>query len=140
MTLLSLAKVLLKIKSALKKAWLWIKSHGDIVAIIAVAIILGTAGKKINLSKVIQSKKENYKKQIDAIESSHKEEIEKRESALRRYHSVIADIENQHRDEKDKLDSKKKKLIKSIIEENKDNPDEITRRIADATGFSVHVE
>ena len=140
MTWLSFINIALKAKVAIKKVWLWIKSHGDIVAVIAVAIIVSAAGKRISLSKLIQSKKENYKKQIEVIESTHAEEIENRESALRRYYSVIADIEKQHENSKNQLDSKKKKLIKDIIKDNKDDPDEITRRIADVTGFSIYVE
>ena len=36
------------------------------------------------------------------------------------------------------LDKKKKKEIEKIILENSNNPDEITRRISEITGFEIY--
>lgn len=130
-----------KAKVWCKKAWIWTKSHGDIILVAAVAIIVSILTRKgVNLGDVIKSKKENYQAQIDAIENAHKEEIAHRDAALLRYQKAVEDIEKKHAEAQTKLDEKKKKKIKEAIEANADDPDEITRRIAEITGFSIHVE
>ena len=43
------------------------------------------------------------------------------------------------KEDKDQLEVKKKKEIENVILENAENPDEITRRISEITGFQIHI-
>jgi hypothetical protein len=40
----------------------------------------------------------------------------------------------------EELDDKKKKEIEALVKKNKKDPDEITRRLSEITGFEIHVE
>ena len=128
------------VKLWFKKVWVWFKKNWKFVSgvFLAVAVML-IAGKSPNLRSVINRIKEDYDKEIDVIEKAHKQEIEDRDVALKRYSDSIDQIEKSYKDKREKLDSKKKKEIEKVILENSKDPDEITRRISEITGFQVHI-
>jgi len=130
-----------KIPSYFKKFWSWVKVHGDIVLVICISVVVFILTRKsTDLSKVIAEKKDNYKAQADAIDEAHQEEVRKRELALQRYDDAIKEAERKYAESQDTLDSKKKKRVKEIIESHADDPDKITRELADILGVDVHVK
>ncbi len=141
MTWLAFVKAMSTLGVKLKKAWLWIKSHGDIVFVIGVAILIAVLTRKSgNIKEILDIKRKAYKDEVDAIEKAHAEEIQKREKAVEKYHSVISKIEEKYEDSQIKLDSKKKKRIKEIVEQNSEDPDAITKALSEALGVSVYVD
>jgi CII-binding regulator of phage lambda lysogenization HflD len=114
------------------------KSHGHIVFVAAVAVIVAIVSRRSpDLRKVLSSKKDAYDAEIKAIQAAHDKELEDREKALKRYDVAIRQIEEKYSKKSQALDSEKKKMIKTLISDNPDNPDEITERIAELTGFIV---
>ena len=131
-------KVWSKTKFYAKKAWLWMKSNGHIVFVAALAVIAAIITRKPpDLSKVLGAKKDSYDAEIKAMQDAHEKELSDRDKALKRYDSALKQIEKQHSESTQKLDSQKKKLIRDLIAENADDPDVITARIAELTGFTV---
>jgi len=127
-----------KTKLYTKKTWVWMKSHGHIVFVAAVAVIVAIVSRRSpDLRKVLSSKKDAYDAEIKAIQAAHDKELEDREKALKRYDVAIRQIEEKYSKKSQALDSEKKKMIKTLISDNPDNPDEITERIAELTGFIV---
>jgi len=130
-----------KLPTYFKKFWSWVKVHGDIVLVVCISVIvLILTRKSTDLAKVISEKKENYKAQIDAIEDAHSEELRKRDLALQRYQDAIKEAEQKYEESQGKLDSKKKKQVKQIIEANSEDPEKITRELAEILGVKVHVK
>jgi uncharacterized membrane protein YhiD involved in acid resistance len=130
-----------KLPSLLKKWWAWVKVHGDIVLIACISIfILIATRKSTDMIKVIKEKKENYKAQVNAIEQSHKAEIEKRDKALERYDSAIADATKKYAESERELDKEKKARAKEIIEAHSDNPDAITQELSKLLGVDIYVK
>ena len=130
-----------KLPIYLKKSWVWIKSNGHVVFIVAVAIIVSILSRKsLNIKKILDEKKENYQSQIDAINTAHQEEIQKRDQALKRYNTVISQVEKEFQDSNRNLDKKKKSRVKQIISENSQDPDAITKALSEALGVSIHVD
>jgi len=127
-----------KVKHYSKKAWLWMKSNGHIVFVVAVAVIVGIVSRKTpDLTKLLEEKKQSYDAEIKALQDAHEKEIEDRDKALKRYDTAVKQIEEKYAEESKLLDSEKKKIIKKLISDNPDNPDAITDRIAELTGFTV---
>ena len=121
-----------------KKIWLWMKSNGHIVFVVALAVIAAIVARKPpDLSKVLGAKKDSYNAEIKAIQDAHEKELADRDKALKRYDQALKQIEDQHSEGTKKLDAQKKKLIRNLISENADDPDVITARIAELTGFTV---
>ena len=127
-----------KTKFYTKKAWLWMKSNGHIVFVVALAVIAAIIARKPpNLGKLLSIKKDSYNAEITAIQEAHEKELADRDKALKRYDSALRQIEEQHAEDSEKLDTQKKKMIRNLIADNADDPDAITQRIAELTGFTV---
>jgi len=128
------------LKAFTKKAWAWCKKNWKLFLGASIPIIiLIIAGRSSSAKGLIAKIREDYKKEIDVIDSAHEKELADIELAQKRYAESVQRIENEFLENREELDLKKKKEIQKIISENADNPGEITRRIAEITGFDIHV-
>ena len=142
MTLLKIANTTATLTSKLKlwakKSWAWIKVNGHVVFIAALGILALVLGRKsVDLSKVMDERKKAYEKEMNSLKASHEKELQDRDVAVKRYQSAIKQVEDKYKSESKKLDAGKKKRIKELIQNNGEDPEEITRQIADLTGFTV---
>ena len=129
----------ISIKAFIKKAVAWCKKYWQILAGAAVPIILMLVfRKKGDLEKVLNRVRDDYEKEINVINIAQNKEIEDREAARKLYTESIKQIEKRYTESQKTLDRKKKKEIEKIILENANNPDEITRRISEITGFEIY--
>jgi hypothetical protein len=129
----------------IKKAWAWCKKYWQLLVGIAIPIVLWIVTRRSpDLSKVIERVRKDHKKEVDTLETAHQIEIEKRDEALRRYEVVRNEVERKYAEDNKSLDRKKKKEMKKLIEDHADDPDadpdEITRKLAELTGFHVHID
>ena len=127
-----------KLKHWVKKAWAWIKVNGHVVFLVGAGIIVLIISRKpVDFSKILNERKKAYEDEINTLKSSHEKELEDRDAANKRYQVAIKQIEEKYASESKKLDAEKKKRIKKLIQDNSEDPDEITKQIADLTGFTV---
>ena len=127
-------------KAFLKRTRAWCKKNWKLFLGASIPIIiLIIAGRSSSAKSLIAKIREDYEKEIDVIDSAHEKELADIELAQKRYAESVERIENEFLENREELDSKKKKEIQKIISENADNPGEITRRIAEVTGFDIHV-
>ena len=130
----------LGIVSGLKKILAWIRKNWKIVSAVAItALVFLLTQKGPSLRAVLSRVREDYEKEIDVINSTHEKELEARDKAHKLYADSLAEVEKKYAEEKKTLDRKKKKEIKKILSESDGDPDEITRRIAEVTGFEIHI-
>ena len=128
----------LAIKTFFKKVWAWCKKYWQLLVGAAIPILIMIITRKSgNISKILEVASDSHKKEVDAINKSHEEEIRKREEALRKYEETVLLIEEKYKEENRVLEEKKKKEIKKLIEKNSQDPEEITRRISEITGFTI---
>ena len=131
----------LAFKTWLKKVWVWCKKNWKIFVGAAIPIVLMIVFRKnVDLGKVLDRVRDDYKKEIDAIEKSHKDEIEKREEAVSRMIGTMKKVEEKYKSSQQDLNARKRKEIEKILKNNSNDPDEITRRLSEITGFKIHVE
>lgn len=132
---------ILTIKLALKKAYAWLKKNWKFVAGLSVSLILMLLTRKtFDFSKILKHTNESYREEIDAINEAHSVEIESRNKEIKRYTEIISQIEREYAKKEEALTAAGEKEIKRLIRENEDDPDEITRRLAELTGFTIHVD
>jgi thymidylate kinase len=132
---------LIAIKSVLKKIAAWCKKYWQILLGILIPIIIMLLTRDTTVLKRTMSRiSEDYDKEIDAIEKAHNAEIEARDRADRRYRDALLEIEERFEENFKSLDKEKARLIKKLIADNDEDPEEITRRISEITGFSIHVD
>jgi len=126
-------------KTRFKKGWLWCKKNWKFfVGLLTATLIFVLTRKSVNFSKILSRVREDHKKEIDIIDKSHDLEISKREEVQKRYFEIIEELEAKYRESEKELDKKKQKEIKRLLDEYSDDPEELTSKIAELTGFSIH--
>ena len=131
----------LAVQTFFKKAFAWCKKYWQILVGAAIPVVIWILTQKSDdLEKVFEKSKESHKKELDAIEKAHALEIEKRDAAIKRYQETMAQVEDMYRSNSKQLTKTKKKAVEKAIKENKEDPEAITRKLAELTGFDIHVD
>ncbi len=120
------------------KAWLWIKQNWKVPAVVLWTIVVWIFSRKnaeVAL-EVLDAKKQSYEKQIAFLKQAHKKELSEKDKLVIKYHDTIEKLEKEFSQKEKELTEKEKKLVKEIIEESKDNPDEVKRKVEDLFGFA----
>jgi len=120
------------------KAWVWLKQNWKVPVLVLWTIIVWIFSRKnaeVAL-EVLDAKKQSYEKQIAFLKQAHKKELSEKDKLVIRYHDTIERLENEFSQKKKELTEKEKKLVKEIIEESKDNPDEVEKKIESLFGFT----
>ena len=115
----------LKVKYYLKKSWIWIKAHWEIVlgAILVIFVYATQRAKTSSMSKVLENSRKIHEEEINALHEIHEKEKEDLKKAEDRMIETMKKVEEE-----------------SLVKKNKKDPDEITRRLSEITGFEIHVE
>ena len=132
----------LKLKYYLKKSWIWIKAHWELVlgTILVIFVYVTQRAKTSSMSKVLENSRKLHEEEIKALEDIHESEKEDLKKAEDRMIETMRRVEEEYEKSNQELDDKKKKEIESLVKKNKKDPDEITRRLSELTGFKTHVE
>ena len=110
------------IRQFLSRVLLWVKQHWEFVLGIIVAIsvmMFFSRGKKVNLSKVLDSFRTKNKKEVDDIVNSQEKERVEVEKIRKKTELTIIAVEEKFKEESLTLDKKKKREVEKIVAENK---------------------
>ena len=125
----------------LTNVWDCIKKYWQIfLGFFAAIVAMVLLRQKEDPAEILENANEAHKKEIDAIKKS--EELLKNKSAKAEYlyQKTLKEIEERHQKGQEVLSENMREEVKRIIEDHKEDPTEITRRISALTGFVVHVE
>ena len=129
------------IKSIFQKVWAWIKRNWKFIAGLTVPVVVWLLTRRsVDMSEIIERISDDYEREVNAIETAHSDKILAHKKATERYHETVAEVERRYHAANRELDKKKQKEITKLIKDNKDDPDEITRKLAELTGFKIHVD
>tara|TARA_R110002074_G_C12073022_1_gene622031 strand:+ start:139 stop:534 length:396 start_codon:yes stop_codon:yes gene_type:complete len=119
---------------ALKKVWIFLKTHWYIPVIIVVGIVMKS--KSDSLLKIIDAQKDSYDKQKAAIEGAEKEKNASKQKIDEEYNDALTAIETIHQIQGKQLESDKKKEIKNIVKKHYNDKEAITSEIKDLFGIT----
>ena len=105
-----------------------------------VVIALLAFRKKADPDEILHNANESHEKEIEAINKSEELLKNKSEKAEYIYKKALEEIEERHEKGQEALSKNMRKEVKRIIEDHEEDPGEITRRISELTGFTIHVE
>ena len=126
----------LSIKAFFRRVWAWCKKYWQLFVGALIPFILWAITRNPSrLDGVVTRIREDHARELDAINNAHAEELEKKALAEKIYLETVLKIEDKSIKDSQELSLKKKKEIKRIIEKHADNPDEITRRLAEELGL-----
>lgn len=132
----------LAIKTALKKVWVWTKTHwwAPVLFLLMVVGLLLFALTKNSafLTAVIdayEGSRESYKKEIEVLNETHKKEAEEKSRVLEEYNKNLKALEEEYANRNETLGSEKKKELKKLVEESYNDPDMLARELARLYGL-----
>jgi phage-related tail protein len=82
----------------------------------------------------------SHKEEVQKIQESYDKQIEDVIQAEKKMTETIRAVEEEYKQRNQNLDRKKRKEIESVIKENAEDPDLITKRISEITGFEIYVK
>jgi hypothetical protein len=129
----------LAVKKFFKKAWAWCKKYWQVFVGMAIPLVVWILSRNSSgLDEILEKTNESHRKEVEAIDRAHAEEIQKREEALEKHGRAMAEVEKKYQDANKELTSKKRREVEHVIKKHADDPDEITRRLSEITGFDLH--
>lgn len=122
--------------------WVYVKKYWQIIAII-IAFIAGMLLFNVkngdSIAKLLEESKKRHNDEVEAIKKAYEDELANKEQAYKKLQEVLSIIEQQYSFAQKKLDDKKKEEIKKIIEDTKNDPAELAKRLQESTGFEIQL-
>ena len=124
-----------------KKVWSWIKHHWyfPVIIVLALVLFLLRSSSTKALFNLMQERHEQHKQEIDLLNKVAAEKSESTKEAVQSHQDLINKIEKDHNLKVEELKRQKKEEVDSLIDQHKDNPDELAKEIAKLIG-AEHVD
>lgn len=119
---------------ALKKVWVFLKTHWYIPVLVIVGLVLKS--KSDSLSKIIDAQKKTYEKEKEAILDAEIEKKKMTEKVEKEYQETVEKFKILHQVQRKELSEEKEKEIKKIIKKNYNKPEKITEELSDLFGIN----
>lgn len=115
----------------IKLAWIWLKQNWKVPVLVLWSVIIWALSRKNAeaVLDVLEAKKESYDKQVVTLKENHKKELSERDKLIKQYHDTIEEIEKTQVEKSKVLTSTKKRKVRKIIEETRDDPDAVKEKI-----------
>ena len=118
---------------AVKKIWIFLKTHWYIPLLLIVGVVLKS--KSDSLLKIIDAQKETYEKEKEAILDAEIEKKKMTAKVEKEYEQTVKKFKVIHEIQKKELTEDKEKEIKKIIKKNYNEPDKMTKELSDMFGI-----
>lgn len=125
----------------LKLVWSYAQKYWWILLAVAGFVIYRLIFKQESgdIAKTLADIQKRHEEELRAIrESDEKRRLAYEENAKKLQHR-LDEIERQYVEAQQQLDKKKRAELEKILQESKDDPDELAKRLSDAAGFKVIV-
>lgn len=125
--------------TALATAWLYVKKYWGIAVLvvgsIAAFFLFRQQGESFadNLKKIQDAHNDEVKK----IQDARAEEQRQHEVNVKKLQDTLDAVQKHYDEAKEQLDSKKKREIEEIVKQHGDDPDELAKKLSEATGFVI---
>lgn len=103
---------------------------------IAAIVVFFVLKKKDKAWDMVQKIKDNHDKELDIIKKSHQETIDKKEKEKKKYDKIITEINKKHKEKNEELDTNYKKEVKRLLKKHKDDPDALSKKLAEEFGIN----
>jgi septal ring factor EnvC (AmiA/AmiB activator) len=123
----------------LVKLWLYIKKYWAYVALILgiIAAIVFFRKEQLDFADELKKIQEAHDEELRKIEEAREQERREHEANLKRLQETLAEVQKHYDDAKKDLDDKKKKEIADLVKQYGNDPDELAKKLSEATGFTI---
>ena len=125
-------------KNWLSNAFSLCKKYWQIIVGFVTAIMLFILTRKTpDPTEVLKKSNEAHDAEIDAIKKAAEIEKIEKEAAIKRHEEAVEKVEKAFREASEELTEKKREEVSKIIQENSEDPEAITQKLAELTGFKI---
>ena len=125
-------------KTWLKTAWGLCKKYWQIIVGFVAAVFLFVVTRKTpDPREVLKKSNEAHDAELEAIKRAQESERAAQEEAIKKHEQTVAAVEKAFEEANEKLTQKKRKEVEKIIKQNEDDPEAITKKLAELTGFKI---
>lgn len=119
-------------------SWNWVKKYWQIVVGFVSAILLYVLTRKTpDPTEILEKSNEAHDKELKAVKKAHAADEKGRKEAIKRQEKAVKEVERAFEEANKMLSIEKREEIKKVIEENADDPDAITEKLSELTGFKI---
>ena len=122
------------------KTWVWLKENWKVPVVVLWTIIVWFFSRRNAEAAldVLEARKDSYEKQIAFLKQAHKKELSEKDKLMIDYHVTIEKLEKEFSEREEELTKKQKESVRKIIEESRENPDEVRKKIESLFGFTYY--
>lgn len=124
--------------------WAYTKKYWGIAVAVVVFVVFVIVKLRAadQIQKLLEQLAENdrlHKEELAKIQASHDAEIIEHAEHLKQLEVTLKDVEAQYVAAKSQLDVDKKAEIKKLVDQYFDDPDELAKRLSEATGIPIAI-
>ena len=133
---------LLKLRTVLKKAWLWAKKFWWAIIIglgLLITVLIWLLTKNgayvAGLLDLLEAKRDAHDQEMETLAHIHNTEITEKNERLKEHLKRSAELEEEFAKRGEELDNKKKAELKRIVDESYNDPEKLARELAEVFGI-----
>lgn len=133
---------LLKIKLIAKKSWLYAKKFWWILVtclLLIIAFLLWALTRNgafvATLVELLEAKNDAHDSEMETLTHIHNTEVEEKNIRIKEHQKKMEELEEEFKNRNETLDRKKKAELKKIVDESYNDPEKLSREIAEAFGL-----
>lgn len=126
-------------------AWSYIKKYWGFAVIVVSAILLiifklEADSQLRRLQQELSDNEKRHQQELDDIRKAHDVENQEHDAHIKQLEDTLKQVEKQYEDAKSHLDDEKRAEIKQIIEKYSNDPNELAKKLSDATGIPIVIQ
>tara|TARA_R110002051_G_scaffold184021_1_gene253458 strand:+ start:584 stop:991 length:408 start_codon:yes stop_codon:yes gene_type:complete len=132
----------IKIRTALKKAWLWSKKFWWIIVIGLLFVCTGliaaltrNSAFLVGVIDLLEAKRESHNKEMETLTRIHNTEITEKNARLEEHLKRKAQIQEEFAKRGETLDKRKEAELKRLVDESYNDPEKLAKELAKAFGL-----
>lgn len=125
--------------TALATVWAYVKKYWSLALLVVggIAAFFVFRRREISFADEYKKIKDAHDEELKRIQDARAEEKRQREENRRKLEAALVAVQQQYAEAKKDLDAKKKAQIEGLVKKYKDDPDELAKRLSEATGFTI---
>lgn len=125
--------------TALATVWAYVKKYWSLALLVVggIAAFFVFRRREISFADEYKKIKDAHDEELKRIQDAWAEEKRQREENRRKLEAALVAVQQQYAEAKKDLDAKKKAQIEGLVKKYKDDPDELAKRLSEATGFTI---
>lgn len=124
------------------KIFTWFKAYWKPILFVVVLVVIGILTLAIfqgfwrkKIKQILKTADDSYKEQVRIIEHENKKNKELNEKAFKKFLETKTNLNKQLEHSKTQLRKSEEKRLKELVDKYMENPDELTRKIAEEFGL-----